>query len=253
MARITDITAKFDELKPGIAADYVERVTCIAERLRERYPDGRMDQLSREWSRDGNDYRTVHRYYSYEGQGYGTRRVTGINADYLARQAADYADQQVAAFTHKLHRKLGDLRDVRIDDINVGGFTFLIYGTAPGGQTVRVEQNRILNVSPRGTLYHQWPSRIYVDGQFTPESRYKRLVAEAAGPTTPNPNAGPITVGSVIRVDGQPQAVTAERRQVARGVNPSINGQLVDYVYWTGADGVERGMPRRYARRWKED
>lgn len=36
-------------------------------------------------------------------------------------------------------------------------------------------QDRIFNVISKGTLYNQWPARIYIDGKRISEAAYKRL------------------------------------------------------------------------------
>jgi hypothetical protein len=35
----------------------------------------------------------------------------------------------------------------------------------------------IMNVSSRGTLFNQFPARIYVDGKFTSEAKFKKEIA----------------------------------------------------------------------------
>lgn len=175
MAKINDIIIKFDELKPGLAADFTASVTRSVEQLIAKY-EGELDSLYSQWSSDANTYRAVRSFIKYDSNSFRNRRAIGIETEYLAKQAAQYADDQIAAFTSKLVRKLGALDEVEIRGLNVNAFTFDIIGKL-GGRRVRVEQNRIINVSPKGNLFHQWPALIYVDGRKTSEKVFKELGA----------------------------------------------------------------------------
>lgn len=175
MANINEIVATFDQLKPAVAADFTAMVTQQVEDLIARYPTN-MSKLGSEWGRDGNTYRNVSRFINGIYKQHKDEKLA-LNTTYLAKQAAQYADDAIAAFTYKLVQKLGDLTNVEIKDLRINSFTFRITGKL-GDREVYVEQNRIINVSPKGTLFHQWPSLIYVDGKKTSEKAFKALAAE---------------------------------------------------------------------------
>jgi hypothetical protein len=97
-----------------------------------------------------------------------------LRTDKLAVDAIDYAQAQIAAFVAKLVRKLEGLDVAEV--VNQRGLTFVIRGTLNGHQ-VMVEQQQVFKVSNKGTPFNQWPARIYVDGKFTPEAKFKEAVA----------------------------------------------------------------------------
>lgn len=84
------------------------------------------------------------------------------------------ADDVVAVWANKVQAKMGELDDATVH--YVSGTAFRITGTR-GGRKVTIEQHMIINVSRLGRLFNQWPSRIYVDGQFTSEAKYKKMFA----------------------------------------------------------------------------
>ncbi len=102
-------------------------------------------------------------------------RVTdaySLNEERLARFAAalsaDLADEVLA----KVDAKVGELDTPNV--ARVSGANFIITGTK-SGRAVRIEQNQIINVSVKGKLFNQYPSRIYVDGKFTPATKFAAI------------------------------------------------------------------------------
>lgn len=88
--------------------------------------------------------------------------------------ARTWATAQLTAAAAKLSDKIGNLSDVRIDGAPEAGM-FRVRGYLPDGSEVCVDQDRIINVSSKGTLYNQWPARIYLNGKRISEAAYKRL------------------------------------------------------------------------------
>lgn len=174
MATINDIITKFDALKPGLAADFTAQVTRIVEELIAAHGKN-IRKLHASWGTDGNRFRAVRHFIQYDSNTM-TANPVGVNTEYLAKKAQQYADDQIAAFTLKLVRKLGALTEVSIIDLNIGGFTFDITGKL-GIYAVRVQQSRIINVSPKGNLFHQWPALIYVEGKKVSEAAFKKIPA----------------------------------------------------------------------------
>ena len=177
---IHNITSAFDAMIPAIADNYRNEVRRQFDRLVEKHGNGRgLNQLSGSWCRDGGIWRGMVRHNAkHVGDGPSFRPDTDyqINSDRLDRNAAQYAADAVGGFVAKLIRKLGDLSDVSIADMNTIAGTFTISGRL-GSRKVNVSQQCILKCSNKGTLFNQWPARIYVDGVFTPEKKFKELAA----------------------------------------------------------------------------
>ena len=57
-----------------------------------------------------------------------------------------------------------------------------------------------------------------------------------------------IVVGSQIKMDGKVYTVTKIEPKMCRGVGPSMNGKVVDHVFWE-RDGREFAWPKRYVRK----
>lgn len=100
-----------------------------------------------------------------------------INEERLAEEGMNVANRVVEAWVGKIAMKMGELDDATAH--YVSGTSFRISGTR-GGHKVSIEQQMILNVSRLGTLFNQWPSRIYVEGEFVSESAYKKMFKAVA-------------------------------------------------------------------------
>ena len=95
-----------------------------------------------------------------------------INTVALNKNAKAYGDRVSLEWYNKMRMKLGDLRNVKVLHRTRGG-DITVTGTL-NGKAVILNQQRIINVSSKGTLFHQFPSRIYVDGKFMSEAQFKR-------------------------------------------------------------------------------
>lgn len=106
----------------------------------------------------------------------GVRKDTDatINEARLAACATTWAEQTIAAWADKINAKLGAMDEVKVASLLNDRFT--IIGTR-AGRTVRIEQDRIVQRSTKGLLFNQFPSRIYLDGKFTPEAKYHATFA----------------------------------------------------------------------------
>jgi len=96
-----------------------------------------------------------------------------INEEKLDRNAEAYAEAATLQWHTKMMEKLGDLDEVEVPHLNDG---YILITGKRDGHTVRIEQQVIINWSTQGTPFNQWPARIYVDGKFTPEREYKKLI-----------------------------------------------------------------------------
>lgn len=180
--KMTEIKQAFDAFKPAIAADYTRWVTATYDRLLAAYgPTFRSGstRLSNHYGRDGGSYRAIRSFIKHADDSRFDSPAVGINTDRLAKSATQYADEQVDGMTAKLNRKLGDLAEVTVPTLDTSRVEFVILGLlhsgTPGARIVRCEQSRVMNVSPKGNPFHQWPARIYVDGKFTSEKQFKTL------------------------------------------------------------------------------
>lgn len=95
-----------------------------------------------------------------------------LDEDALELAAHRFGRDQVASFVGKLEQKLERLEDVQVVNMNTSLGEFMIVGTVEGHH-VRVEQTRVFKTSRKGTLFVQFPARIYVDGKFTSEADFK--------------------------------------------------------------------------------
>ena len=96
-----------------------------------------------------------------------------IHEEALERNAQKYGERVALEWYNKMRGKLGDLRIIRCY-VDAQG-TVIITGQIKE-HNITVEQNRIINVSSRGLLFHQFPARIYVDGKFVSEAKYKKMM-----------------------------------------------------------------------------
>ena len=97
-----------------------------------------------------------------------------LDADKTAARAEKYAEAAVEAFRVKIEGKMGELESATVRSMGAGSFR--ITGTK-GGMKVTIEQEMILNHSSKGTLFNQFPARIYVEGKFTSEAKFKKMFA----------------------------------------------------------------------------
>lgn len=95
-----------------------------------------------------------------------------INEAKLDDIAEQYANTTVLSWKAKIDEKVGCLDDATVRRLD--GCRFSISGMR-AGRLVRIEQDMILNTSPKGLLFNQFPARIYVDGKFTSAAAYKKL------------------------------------------------------------------------------
>lgn len=90
----------------------------------------------------------------------------------LNKNARDYGERTALAWYAKTKAKLGDLQGVTVSPPSRGGMTVI---GSRDGHIVMLEQHSIINFSSRGTPFHQFPARIYVDGRILSEAQYRQL------------------------------------------------------------------------------
>ena len=163
----------FDAYAPILAADFVAYHTRVITRLIEKY-EGNMRGLANAYGTDGDAYRNSGYYISYTG-GYpaSPRTAIGVDVEALQKDGDKYAEVTIQSFVAKLTRKLAPLTDVEVLWAKGSG-QFTITGKL-GNRQVTVHQDRVFKISSKGTPFHQWPARIYVEGKFTTEAAFKKI------------------------------------------------------------------------------
>lgn len=96
-----------------------------------------------------------------------------IDEQELDKAAKQHATALVGELVDKCERKVKALDAPTV--IVHGPGTFTVRGRR-NGRHVSIEQDMILNVSSKGTLFNQWPARIKVDGKRMSEKDYAKLV-----------------------------------------------------------------------------
>lgn len=179
-------TSAFEQFKPladAIEAKMIERQTRLYDRYVSEYGD--VYPSRRDLTQGYSDTEQGRAFYPCQGyvtadnsdyKGY-AGKVMSLDTDRLNKHAKELGESSVMGFVSKLIGKLGniELRDLNFQD----GADFTIWADL-GGQTVRVDQQTVYKVSRNNTLYCQFPARIYVDGKFTPASKFDDAIKAAA-------------------------------------------------------------------------
>ena len=162
----------FDAYAPVLAAEFVAYHTRVITRLIEKY-EGNFD-VWRSFTSDGAAYRNSREFIAYDG-GRMSSKAVGVDANRLQIAGEEYAKFVVVEFISKLVKKLASVTEVEVLWAKGSG-QFTITGKM-GERNVTVHQDRVFKISSKGTPFHQWPARIYVDGKFTPEAAFKKIAA----------------------------------------------------------------------------
>ena len=101
-------------------------------------------------------------------------KLIGINEAKLEAYAQAQAEAAAVEWEAKINAKLGTVESVEV--IHGRGPNFQIRAVR-AGQRVTLDQQRTLNVSPKGRLFNQFPARLYVDGKFKSQAAYVKHFA----------------------------------------------------------------------------
>ncbi len=93
-----------------------------------------------------------------------------LNDEKMVDVAMDNAKQTAAAMAAKVAGKVGALNGVTVRHVN--GCEFDINATDAAGRPVQLIQTTVYKFSPKGTMFAQFPCRIYVAGKFTAEAAF---------------------------------------------------------------------------------
>ena len=178
MIKLTD-TSAYEAFKP-LADRIEERIKSQIEKTYAKWVEAsggvykryRYDDVSRE----AQDFRVISRYLKAV-DGYSSFRSgteVELNAERVAKVAKEIGEDSVMGFVAKLVDKVGDIKMTNLRFH--GGADFSIHGHT-NGHDVRIDQQTVYKMSKQWTPYCQFPARIYVDGQFTPASKFNEAVA----------------------------------------------------------------------------
>jgi hypothetical protein len=163
----TEITAALEAHKPSLEAYFVgfaeRRFASLVRQFGPALRGVYNSDQARNWGAIAN-------LTTSNGDRISSERV--LDADLVAAAAAAFANATVAAWADKIIAKLGEMDSAEVRHLD--GYRFAVTGTK-ADRKVRIEQDMIVNVSNKGTLFNQFPSRIYVDGKFTSAAKYAAL------------------------------------------------------------------------------
>lgn len=100
-----------------------------------------------------------------------------LNTERLAQVAAEYAEDTTVKWIAKILKKLGQLDEYKLGHLKGGDI--MVWGYVDG-HCVELHQQVVYKMSAKGTYYNQFPARLYVDGKFTPESKFKSAIGHSA-------------------------------------------------------------------------
>ena len=168
IATTSALTAAIETFRPDLEALYAKQARRIAEGMLEKFGP------TLRGIANSDKYRTYEAWVApiLTSDGYRIDSERRIDDAKVARFAAKQADACIAQWTAKIAEKLGDIDHAKV--VNLGAYTFAIIGSR-GGRSIRIEQQIVVKSSPRGTVFNQFPARIYLDGKFTPEAKYKAM------------------------------------------------------------------------------
>ncbi len=166
------VRESLDEYKPKIAAQYAAMIRTAFERMVKKFGPGLKGIYN---AVEGRHYReTISAAVETAPQAtpFDRHPVKSISEERLAKIADKYAEATTDTWKGKIEGKIGELDGAEVKHLD--GYRFLISGTRDGRE-ISIEQDMIINVSSLGKMFNQFPARIYVDGKFTPESKYKEM------------------------------------------------------------------------------
>lgn len=163
---MTPIQAALDTLRPQLAADFERRARNVFEAVVKEFGPALQGIYNSSWI---HSYNTFLRD-SVEHAGTRISSPAFLNDEKLKAVADRKAHLSAQAWREKIEAKLQNVTDVEI--VSHHGCRFAISGQR-NGHKVFIEQDMIVNVSSRGTLFNQFPARLYLDGKKVSEKAYK--------------------------------------------------------------------------------
>ena len=176
----TNINEAFAPLIENLVEQYVQRTRKSVAHLETLREDGEIRWVSLPYNYTTEDlsnkkmFESVMPCMKSEQEDYRSPAIYSLCEEKLAKNADDWAHMQVDGMIAKTVGKIGDLDDVTYRFHGYGDFN--INGTI-NGKEIRVDQQTVIKQSSKGTIFAQFPMRLYVEGQFTPAKKYADAVA----------------------------------------------------------------------------
>lgn len=176
----TNINEAFAPLIENLVKQYVERTRKTVAHLKTLREDNEIRWVDLPYHYTNEDlynrkmFESVIQCLDSKQEDYKSPPVYFLSEEKLAKYADDWAHMQVDGMVAKTVGKIGDLDDVTYRFHGYGDFN--INGTI-NGKEVRVDQQTVIKQSSKGTIFAQFPMRLYVEGQFTPAKKYADAVA----------------------------------------------------------------------------
>jgi hypothetical protein len=176
----TNINEAFAPLIENLVEQYVERTRKTVTHLKTLREDNKIQWVRLPYNYNTEDLRNKKMFESVmpcmkgEQADYRSPAIYSLCEEKLAKNADRWAHAQVDGMIAKTVGKIGDLDDVTYRFHGYGDFN--IKGTVNGKQ-VNIDQQTVIKQSSKGTIFAQFPMRLYVEGQFTPAKAYNEAVA----------------------------------------------------------------------------
>ena len=167
--KTTDLREQLEAHKPELAKTIERQIFATIQNLKGTYGQ---DMRGKDWQGKKATYSKI--WEKYRGL---TTRDAGGNVEPVHERIAEYAQAQAGAVVDAWHGKItGKLSDLQNTTVHhLDGHRFAITGERDD-KKIRIMQDMIINCSGQGTVYNQFPARIYVNGKFHSESEYKKLI-----------------------------------------------------------------------------
>lgn len=159
------IDTALQDFRPQIAEQYKRIVRSQFERM--------VASLGPALKNVVNDWTWARTYSSIKHCVARDFQSASIKEEVLEAAAEKYAELTVEAVRAKILEKLGALDNAEVRRMT--GCEFSITGER-AGHRVSILQSVIVNVSPKGLPFNQFPARIYVDGKFVSAAAYKKMM-----------------------------------------------------------------------------
>lgn len=166
---MNSIKPALDAHKPVLVATYTRQLTNRINYMLDQF---KMGNFRLGFSPAWKNLRGLCDYVPSAQGAWNNRGSYTLNTDKVTKEATECALATIETWHTKIQAKMGQLESATVHQLD--GLSFHITGTK-AGHRVSIKQTMMINVSPKGKPFNQFPARIYVDGKFTPEAQFKKL------------------------------------------------------------------------------
>lgn len=176
MAQAPKLAAEFDAYVRGVFAHYAAKFGDGESIPADLFPN--RDWRVRLTDEQANQQAVVNQIVAPHGRAAGSPTRYTLDAAKLAAEAEKYGVAVAMQWFRKTNGKLGELADAALHEDRGGDVR--VTGTKPDGAKVDMVQQRVIKWAPVARrAYHQFPARIYLNGQFTPFGDYAKTYGTA--------------------------------------------------------------------------